>query len=167
LLAGRPPFAPLLTPAWRRDLGNLLLTFVMFWAYMSLSQFLLVWVGNLPEEIPWYLRRSRGGWQFVAWALAILHFAVPFLLLLSRDVKENTRSLAAVAIGLLALHLLDVLWWVEPAYPHDGQYFWWLLDVAAAACLGGLTVAYSCRLLRSRPVLPLGDPHLEELLHDE
>src|SRR5262249_34125186 len=137
-----------------RGLGGLLLAFVLFWAYMSLSQFLLIWVGNLPEEIPWYLRRTRGGWQWLALVLVIFHFALPFLLLLYRDVKENGRALAAVAGGLLVLRFLDVLSWIEPAYPHDGQFLYWLLDVAAVVAVGGVWVWWFLAQLRSLPLLP-------------
>jgi hypothetical protein len=166
-LNDRPPFAGVLGPAVRRDLGNLLLAFVMFWAYISISQLLLQWVGNLPEEIPWYLRRSRGGWQVIAALLAIFHFAVPFLCLLSRDVKEDPRWLRAVALWLLAVHFLDVFWWVEPAYPHDGQYFFWLLDLAAAVCLGGLLEVVFLWQLRRHPLLPAGAAELLEAARHE
>jgi hypothetical protein len=167
LLAQRPPLPAVLAPVFRRDLGNLLLAFVMMWAYLSVSQLLLIWAENLPEEIPWYLRRSRGGWQVMAWVLAVFHFALPFLLLLARDVKESPRALAWVALGVLTVHGLDVLWWVESAYPHEGLYFWWLLDVAASAAIGGLTVALFVRQLRRGPVLPVGVPGLEEGLRHE
>src|SRR2546425_37942 len=89
LLAQWPPLSDIIRPTHLRDLGSLLLTFVLFWAYMSFSQFLLIWVGNLPEEIPWYLRRTRGGWEWVAMVIILLHFFLPFLFLLLRDVKEN------------------------------------------------------------------------------
>jgi hypothetical protein len=153
----------LLRPDVLRDLGNLLLAFVMLWAYMSFSQFLLVWVGNLPEETPWYLLRTRGGWQFVALALILLHFAVPFLLLLQRDIKQDPRRLAAVAAGILVLRFIDVLWWIEPAVAHSGQYAFWLLDLAAFAGLGGVWVWWFVGQLKQRPLLPLHDPYLAEV----
>src|SRR5262249_1149513 len=103
LLADRPPFAGSIHPAHMRDFGSLLLAFVMFWAYMAFSQFLLIWVGNLPEETPWYLRRSRAGWQYVIIFIAIFHFAVPFLLLLLRDIKEHRHRLLAASGALLTL----------------------------------------------------------------
>src|SRR5262249_54611005 len=130
LLAARPPLSEVIRPAHRRDLGNLLLMFVMFWAYLSFSQFLLIWAENLPEEIPWYLRRVRGGWQWVAVLLILFQFGLPFLLLLSRDVKETPRSLAAVAVLVLGMRFLDVLWWVEAAF-EGGMSFYRLLDVTA------------------------------------
>ncbi len=108
LLAGQPPLSEVIAPSHLRDLGNLLLTFVMLWAYMQISQFLLIWSGNLPEEIPWYLRRIRGGWGFVALVIVLLHFALPFLLLLSKDIKRNRRLLAGVALGLMAIRFIDL-----------------------------------------------------------
>jgi hypothetical protein len=167
LLADRPPFAGALRPTHLRDLGSLLLTFVIFWAYMSFSQFLLVWVGNLPEEIPWYLRRSREGWQYVVIVIAICHFGLPFLMLLMRDIKEHRNRLLGVAVALLAMRFLDMFWWVEPAFEHEGQYFFWLLDLSAWVGVGGVCMWWFLGQLRSRPLLPLKDPHLAEALRDE
>jgi hypothetical protein len=167
LLAGQPPLSEVIAPSHLRDLGNLLLTFVMLWAYMQISQFLLIWSGNLPEEIPWYLRRIRGGWEFVALVIVLLHFALPFLLLLSKDIKRNRRLLAGVALGLMAMRFIDVFWWIEPAYPHDGQYLFWLLDLAAVAGLGGIWIWVFLWQLKKQPLLPVFDPSLEEALHHE
>jgi hypothetical protein len=167
LLADRPPFAGSIHPAHLRDFGSLLLAFVMFWAYMSFSQFLLIWVGNLPEETPWYLLRSRGGWQFVIIFIAIFHFAVPFMLLLMRDIKEHRRRLFSVAVGLLVMRFVDMFWWIEPAFRHDGAYFYWLLDMSAWLAVGGVCVWWFAGQLRSRTLLPLKDPNLAEALRDE
>jgi hypothetical protein len=171
LLAAYRPMSGVLYPQLMRDLGNLLLAFVMLWAYMAFSQFLLIWVGNLPEETPWYLQRGaqlREGWsdpyRWVALALIVLHFAVPFLLLLQRDVKERPRRLAAIAIGILALRFLDIFWWVEPTYPHPGEYFFWVLDLAALAAVGGLWVWYFLGVLATGPLLPGNDPGLPRVL---
>jgi hypothetical protein len=167
LLAGRPPLSEVLTRQHLRDLGSLLLAFVLFWAYMAFSQFLLDWVGNLPEEIPWYLRRLRGGWEWLALALVLFHFALPFLLLLSSDVKMNRRSLVRVAVALLIMRFVDVFWWIEPAYSHEGQYFFWLLDLSATLAVGGVCGWWFLGQLRQRPLLPLHDPYLAETLHHE
>ena len=167
ILSNRPPFAGSIHPRHMRDLGSLLLAFVMFWAYMSFSQFLLIWVGNLPEENPWYLLRTRGGWEYVIIAIAFFHFAVPFMLLILRDIKEHRNRLMAVAIGLLFMRFVDLLWWIEPAQDHRGQYFFWLLDVSAWLGVGGFFVWWFAGQLRSRPLLPLNDPNLAEALRDE
>lgn len=148
-----------------RDLGNLLLAFVMMWAYVSISQFLIIWSGNLPEENVWYLRRTRDGWQYLAMALAVLHFGLPFLLLLSRDVKENPRALAVVALLILLMRFLDVLWWVEPAFD-EGLHFYWLIDVAALVGLGGVWLWWFLGEIQRRPLSLLGDAGLEGAVHD-
>ncbi len=106
LLADQPPLSEMVTVKVRNDLGNMLLTLVMFWAYISFSQFLLIWMVNLPEEISWYEPRVAGGWKWVTVFLAVFHFAVPFALLLSRDVKRNLRSLAWVACLVLVMRLV-------------------------------------------------------------
>jgi hypothetical protein len=167
LLAPGTSLERILTPAVRRDLGNLLLAFVMFWAYVGFSQYLLIWVANLPEEIVWTLRRTRGGWQWLGILLALFQFAVPFVLLLLRDVKENSQRLMLVALGLFGMRFLDVLWWVEPAFSHEGQYFFWLLDVAATIGLGGLFVWAFVWQLKRRPLVPPYDPNLAEALGHE
>jgi hypothetical protein len=167
LLAAHRPLSETLDPQLLRDLGNLLLAFIMIWAYLSFSQFLLVWVGNLPEETPWYLQRGRYGWQWVALALFLLNFAVPFLLLLQREVKERPRRLAAIAVLVLVMRLVDVFWWVEPAYAHEGQYAFFLLDLAAWAAVGGVWVWWFLGQLESRPLLPRHDPILPAVLRHE
>jgi len=166
LLAERPPLAEMVGPTQRRDLGNLLLTFVMMWAYLSFSQFLLIWAANLPEEIPWYLRRTRAGWQWLAVVLVVLQFALPFLLLLSRDIKQNGRALAGVAGLVLALRFLDLFWWIEAAFP-DSLPLACLLDVLALVGIGGVWVGYFIRLLNQRPLLPLHDPYRSEYLPEQ
>lgn len=156
LLSGYPPFSEVMTKELMRDLGSLLFMFVMFWAYMSFSQLLLMWIENLPEELPWYLRRSRFGWEWVAVVLLVLHFVVPIVLLLYRDVKENARVLLGVAGLLLVMRFIDIFFWIEPAYPHDTPIYA-LLDVAAVVAVGGLWVWWFVGQLRRRPLLPLHD----------
>jgi hypothetical protein len=155
LLSRYPPLAGRVTTKHLRDLGGLLLTFVMFWAYMAFSQFLLIWAGNLPDETPYYLKRMRGGWEWVGLGLIVLHFAVPFLLLLFRDVKENSTALLYVALGVLVMRFVDVLWWVEPAFTHSGPAPFWLLDVAALVTLGGIWVWWFTGRLRRVSLEPV------------
>lgn len=106
----------LLTTSRLHDLGNFLLAFVMFWAYVSFMQFLIIWSGNLPEESPWCLLRAQGGWQVVAGMLATLHFLTPFLLLLIRRMKRAARRLAAISGLLLAMRLVDLCWLLLPPF---------------------------------------------------
>ena len=150
LLARQVPLSKTLLPSQRRDLGNLLLAFVMFWAYLSFSQFMIIWSENLPEETPWYFDRVRGGWQWIAIALIIFEFTVPFLLLLSRDTKTAPQRLAGVALLVLTLRSVDIYWWVEAAYVGP-MSFYWLIDLAALAAIGGVWVwCFIWQLQRSR-----------------
>jgi hypothetical protein len=119
------------------DLGKLLLGFLMFWAYVSFSQFLIIWYGNLPEEIVWYTRRWEGGWRYATLALVLLHFVVPFVLLLSRELKRNPRSLGAVALLLAAMNWLETAWMIEPAVSSGAARLPWI-DLGLTAAIGGV-----------------------------
>jgi hypothetical protein len=157
LLSKLKPIAELVTPGLLGDCGNLLLTFTMLWAYLSFSQFLIIWAGNLREEIPWYLSRARGAWMAVAIALIIFHFAVPFLLLLSRFVKRRAEVLAGVAAGLLVMTLVDVFWLTVPAYEQAGPEFH-VMDWLAIVGIGGLWLWRFTTQLKALPLVPLNDP---------
>ncbi len=163
LLSQRRPMSEILTPRHLHDLGKLLLTMVMVWAYFSFSQFLIIWAGNLPEEIPWYLDRLRGGWQYVALALVIGHFALPFALLLSRDLKRNFKLLAAIAIFVLFMRMVDLYWLVAPGF-RKGRFGLSWMDFAAPIGMGGIWLAYFLIQLGRRPLMPINDPHLAEAL---
>jgi hypothetical protein len=167
LLARRPPLSNVISPHHLHDLGKLMFALVLLWAYLSFSQFLITWSGNLPEEIPWYIRRLNNGWQYVALLIVLFHFAVPFLYLLSRDVKRNPRLLLPVAIGIVVMRMIDLLWIVAPA-PVAGEHETHLsvrwMDFAALVGLGGVWLAFYITQLTRRPLLPLGDPHLQEAL---
>jgi hypothetical protein len=163
-LAPPAEFSAVITKKQLRDLGNLLMAFILLWTYMSFAQFLLIWSGNLPEEVIWYKRRLQGGWEFLGVLLILLHFVLPFMLLLSRDVKHSPRTLAAVAVLLLGIHLVDLYWVVMPgALPRaEGdpplQLHW--MDPAALVGLGGIWLAFFLRELRREPLLP--EPQLTE-----
>jgi hypothetical protein len=166
LLADRPPLRDVVSPGHLRDLGNLMLAFVMLWAYMSFSQFLLIWSANLVEEVPWYLRRGQGGWQYVAVALVLFHFALPFLMLMSRDVKHSRGTLAAVAGLVLVMRFVDLFWLVVPSF-YEGELRVHWLDLAALVGVGGAWLAFFIWQLKRMPLLPVGDPYLAEVTrHD-
>lgn len=160
------PWSRIVTPVRRNDLGNLLLAAVMFWAYCSFFQYLVIWSGNLPEENVWYVHRSRGGWQYLAIGLAGLHFAVPFLLLLSRHMKRQATDIGKIAVLLLLMRYADLHWLIVPGFERGRTdlrrlTFHWL-DLAAWATIGGAWLAVFAWRLSARVRLPMYDPDLEE-----
>lgn len=152
-LRGDERLSALVTPAVLNDLGNLLLTGLLMWAYLAFSQYLVIWTGNLSEEIPWYLRRLDGGWQSVALVLIVLHFVVPFTLLISPQIKRSARMLGAVGALLFVIHLVDAFWLVIPALRQNGFAIAWT-DIVAPVGIGGLWVAVFLWQLKQIPLLP-------------
>jgi hypothetical protein len=169
-LSRREPMDAVIKPGHFHDWGKLFLAFTMLWAYFNFSQFLIIWAGNLPEEIVWYLHRIENGWGFVALSLVLFHFALPFVLLLSRDLKRNARRLVWVALLMLVMRLVDLFWQVEPAYIGEtgtqSPVFYWMY-LAAPIAVGGLWMWYFLRELKRRPLLPVHDPYLPEAIDHE
>ncbi|MGA2594509.1 MAG: hypothetical protein ABSH32_31810, partial [Bryobacteraceae bacterium] len=163
ILNNRPPLAGVLTHRHLHDIGKLLLAFVMVWAYFSFSQFLIIWAGNLPDEIPWYVERLRGGWGYIGLSLVFLHFALPFALLLSRDIKRNFKLLRAVAVLVIVMRFVDLYWLVAPDFRKGNFGVSWM-DFLAPVGLGGIWLATFLWQLERRPLMPVGDPELEEAL---
>lgn len=162
-LAGRPPLRNLISPDVLNDIGNLLFTFLVIWAYMTFFQFMLIWMANLRDEVPWYIARSQGGWQYVVWAIWVLHFAVPFFALLMRDVKRSPEGLIRVAALILFMHLEQLYWQVMPAFPGTTLAQHWM-DFLMPFGLGGIWLAAYLWLLARDPILPPPDADLEEAL---
>jgi hypothetical protein len=160
-VADRPPLSEVITPSTMQDLGKLLFAFVMLWAYFSLSQFLIIWAADLPEEIPWYLRRLNGGWRLLILSIIAVQFVLPFVLLLSRRVKRSTTALAVVATVVLLARFADLYWLVVPAFDATAPRIH-PLDITTLLGVGGLWLAVFVRQLEGRPLLPLGDPSLPE-----
>jgi hypothetical protein len=140
-------------------LGNLLLGFVMIWAYLAFSQFLIIWSANLPEEAIWYARRSQGGWLELALVLIGIHFALPFFLLLSRRIKRRAQALTVLAVIILLARWLDLAWLILPAFYPDGLHLHWL-DLALLLALGGAWLAAFTWYWAGKAPLPRNDPHL-------
>lgn len=161
LLAKREPLADWLSVDVFNDLGNFLLAFISFWAYVSFSQYLIIWSANLPETVTWYIRRTQGGWQWLAIILIFCQFAIPFALLLSRRAKRNTRLLVAVAVFVFFIRFIDIFWMIKPAFYPEGFYIHWL-DIVVPITIGGFWIAFFLWRLRQRPLLPLHDPRFEE-----
>ncbi|HUS05269.1 MAG TPA: hypothetical protein VMZ52_03180 [Bryobacteraceae bacterium] len=159
-LSDREPFAGLLKPEHYHDLGNLIFAFTVLWAYTSFSQFLIIWSGNIPEETPWYIRRTNNGWQVVSVVLIVFHFAVPFFILLSRYVKRRGRLLARVAAAIIFVRLVDLFYWIEPPF-HQTTFGLHWMDIAAPLGLGGVWLWLFLFQLKRGPLVNLQDARLQ------
>ena len=142
------------------QLGNLLLTFVMFWTYVAFSQFLIIWSGNLPHEIAWYIHRIAGGWKWVVGFLALFHFFLPFFLLLFRAAKRNVRFLVTLAAIVFIAHIVEVFWVITPSFYPDGIRVHWN-DFAAFLGVGGVWIAAFVAMLKRAALLPQHDPRVQ------
>jgi hypothetical protein len=162
VLGTRKPMSEYLDDTEVHDHGKFMLAFVMVWAYFNFSQWLIIWAGNLPEEIPWYVSRMKGGWETVGLFLVVFHFAVPFALLLSRQLKRKARTLVRIALWLLLMRMVDIFWHIEPV-SHPTFHLSWV-HFAIIAGMGGLWLAYFFRNLRSRPLLAVNAPQTLRLL---
>ena len=162
LLAQTEPLKNVIQKRHLHDLGKLLLAFVMLWAYFDFSQLLIIWSGNQPEEISFYRTRLYGQWGVVAVIVLIFHFFVPFFLLLSRQLKRNPSALPKVAVWLILMRIVDLYWMTRPEFEASAMPSFW--DLAAPLALGGLWVGVFAWQLKQLPLLPLGDPKLEEAI---
>ena len=162
MLSRFEPYAGFIRARHLHDLGKLLFAFNMLWAYFDFSQLLIIWSGNQPEEISFYRTRLYGEWGFVAVVVLILTFALPFLVLLSRDVKRNASLLSKVAIWMLVFRVVDLYWMTRPEFTNIAIPDW--RDIVVPVALTGLWLGFFAMNLKQRPVLPLGDPKLEEVL---
>jgi hypothetical protein len=168
LLASNGPLTGILQKRHLRNLGGLLFTFIMLWAYFSFSQLLIIWSGNLPEEITFYRSRLYGSWGAVAIVVLIFHFFVPFFLLLSSDLKRNSRLLPKVAMWMIFMRLVDLYWLTQPEFMRGAFAFHTpmdaLLPIVLPIALLGLWLGFFAWNLKRMPLLPLGDPHLAEAI---
>jgi hypothetical protein len=162
LLSRTEPFSSVLQKRHLHDLGKLLLAFVMLWAYFDFSQLLIIWSGNQPEEISFYRTRLYGGWGVVAVIVVVFHFFIPFFLLLSQDVKRNAKVLPKIAMWLIFMRLVDLFWMTRPEFTSRAAPTW--LDLVLPIALGGLWLGFFAFNLKQQPLLPIGDPKLEEAI---
>jgi hypothetical protein len=160
-LGRRPPLDRVVATTHLHDLGNLMLAFVMLWAYFSFSQYLIIWSANLPHEIAWYQHRSATTWRYVGLGLVVFHFIVPFILLLSRTVKRQGDVIVRVAAFILAVRVADLWWQIAPAFHQEGIHVSWL-DVVLPLSMGALWLGCFVRQLRRRAILPIHDPEFDE-----
>jgi hypothetical protein len=156
------PMSDMLKPDFVHDHGKWMLAFIMVWAYFNFSQWLIIWAGDLPTEITYYIRRINGGWGYVALFVVIFHFVVPFAILLSRSFKRNIHKLAWLAAWMLFMRYVDLLWIIEPNFSQTLKIT--LADIVLPFAIGGLWLAYFFRNLSALPLLPLYDPSAEEVL---
>lgn len=156
------PMSELLKPEQVHDHGNFMLAFIMVWAYFAFSQWLIIWAGNLPEEITWYMRRLHGGWGYVGLFLVLFHFAVPFVMLISRPFKRDITRLVWLAAWLLLMRYVDLFWIIEPNFSTTFNVTW--LDVVVPIAMGGLWLAYFFRNLSAMPLVPAYDAYAVEVL---
>ncbi len=164
MLAAVAPLNRVLTSHHFHDLGKFLFAFLMLWAYLSFSQFLIIWSANIPEEIPHYLNRWENSWKYLSVFIVVGHFMVPYALLLSRDLKRNYRKLQVIAAWILFARLADYWWHVSPELHKDGLTIT-LLDVGVPLALGGIFISLFVTQLGGRPLLPVNDPDLDKALH--
>jgi len=170
-LSKAEPFKTILRGTEQYDLGKFTFAFVMLNMYLAFSQFLIIWSGNLPEEIPWYMDRINGHWGIICTLDFIFHWLVPFSLLLSKDIKKNKNRLIRVCQWMIFAKFFDLFWLVEPNFKDAARnlhFSWGILEyVAVPVAMTALWVAYYCTQLKSRPLVQTNDPHLTEILEPE
>jgi hypothetical protein len=170
-LSKAEPFKTILRGTEQYDLGKFTFAFVMLNMYLAFAQFLIIWSGNLPEEIPWYMDRINGHWGVICTLDFIFHWLVPFSLLLSKDIKKNKNRLIRVCQWMIFAKFFDLFWLVEPNFKDAARnlhFSWGILEyIAVPVAMTALWVAYYCTNLQSRPLVQTNDPHLAEILEPE
>lgn len=169
LIANEAPMNRILGKRHFHDIGKLMLALVMVWAYFNFSQYLIIYSGNLPEETAWYLTRYKGVWGWIAVILIFFHFAFPFLVLLNRDIKRNSKYLAMVAVFILVLRLIDYFFMIGPSPRYYGKGAEWLyhvswMDFAAPIAVGGIWLWAFFGQIQKRPIVPFNDPFFKDAI---
>ena len=170
-LAKAEPYKTILRQTEQHDLGKLTFAFVMLNIYLSFAQFLIIWSGNLPLEINWYMNRIQGGWGVIITLSFIFHWLVPFTLLLSRDLKRNRKRLTRVCQFMIFAVAFNQFWLIEPNFKDAARnlhFSWGILEyIAVPVAMVAFWVAYYCVQLKSRPLVQVNDPHLAEILEPD
>jgi hypothetical protein len=170
-LSKAEPFKTILRQTEQHDLGKLTFAFVMLNIYLAFGQFLIIWSGNLPEEIPWYLDRFRGHWGVIITLDFIFHWLIPFSLLLSRDIKRNKKRLTRVCQWMIFAKAFDLFWLIEPNFKDAARnlhFSWGILEYAVVpVAMASFWIAYFCTRLKARPLVQTNDPHVAEILEPE
>jgi len=162
-LATTPAMGNILKPLHFRDLGNLMLAFVMLWAYTAFSEYLLIWYGNIKEEIPHYMVRQSGAWGAVALALIVLHFFLPFFMLLMRDIKDRPATIGIVAVIVLVMRYIGTVWNVAPSYGHFTYTLW---DIGSLLGVGGIWLYFFLGQLKGQTIIPIHETWVEEAIRE-
>ncbi len=170
-LSKAEPFQTILRQTEQHDLGKLTFAFVMLNIYLAFGQFLIIWSGNLPQEINWYLDRIRGGWGVIITLDFIFHWLIPFTMLLSRDLKRNKKRLVRVCQWMVFARAFDMFWLIEPNFKDAARnlhFSWGILEyIAVPVALFAFWLAYFCTRLKTRPLVQTNDPHVAEILEPE
>ena len=165
------PYKTILRQVEQHDLGKLAFAFVMLNIYLAFGQFLIIWSGNLPDEINWYLDRIRGNWGIIITLDFVFHWLIPFTMLLSRDIKRNKKRLIRVCQFMIFARAWDLFWLIEPNFKDASRnlhFSWGILEyIAVPIAMVAFWVAYFCMQLKTRPLVQTNDPHLAEILEPE
>jgi hypothetical protein len=162
ILYNYKPMSEMLRPDFVHDHGKWMITFTTVWAYFNFSQWLIIWAGNLPAEITFYMTRLHGGWASVGLFLVVFGFAMPFVMLLSRPFKRDIRKLVWLAVWLMLMRYVDLFWIIEPNFSKTLSVTW--ADVVVPVAIGGFWLAYFFHNLAALPLLPAYDPDAKEVL---
>ncbi|MBT3604000.1 MAG: hypothetical protein HN521_13150 [Candidatus Latescibacteria bacterium] len=168
-LSDADAFSEIEASKYLSDLGTLMFAFTVLWSYVSFSQFLIIWSANLAEEAPWYIKRGQGGWDIMAVALILFHFALPFFLLLQRAIKRRAALLLAIAVLMLVMRYVDLYWYIAPSFSHGGpsEFHPHFLDLTIPLSIGGFWLAYFAMQLKGAALVPLHDPRMAETFAGE
>ncbi len=170
-LSHAEPYKTILRQTEQHDLGKLAFAFVMLNIYLNFGQFLIIWSGNLPLEINWYLNRILGSWGIIITLDFIFHWVIPFSMLLSRDLKRNKKRLLRVCQWMVFARAFDMFWLIEPNFKDAARnlhFSWGILEyIAVPAAMFCFWLAYFCNRLKTRPLVQVNDPHLAEILEPE
>ena len=155
----------------QHDLGKFLFAFVMLNIYLTFAEFLIIWSGNLPDELPWYLNRIQGGWWTICTLDFVCHWLIPFCLLLSRDIKRSKTKMIWITCFMIFARCVDMFWLIEPNFKDAARnlhFSFGILEyIAVPAAMVAFWVAFFCMQLKTRLLVQTNDPHLAEILEPE
>lgn len=164
-LASTNAMAGILKPGHLRDLGNLMLAFVMFYAYTSFSEFLLIWYANTREEIPHYVVRQHGGWGVIAISLVLFHFFLPFFLLLMRPIKDRPNTIAVVAVIIIVMRYVAIYWLIAPSWYGEHFHYSWM-SLTTLVGIGGIWMFAFIQQLKGQTIIPIHETWVEEAIRE-